>query len=456
MSVVDLVIHNGRVVTPSGVLRAGVAVDDGRIVAIAEETHLPENREALDARGMLVLPGGIDPHVHLHPRGYEYRGDFGSNSLAAAAGGTTTFIDFIPPTPESYRTAIPKRLKEAEVSAVDFAFHAVVLNEEHVRDLAWARDQGVVSFKFFMSGLDGVPAVSRGLQLAAFEKLAELEVPAIVHAESDEINRYLQARMKAEGRNDALAHARSRPICSECEAIQAAVEMARWAGNRLHIFHITSREAAELVRNAKGRGLPVTGETCPHYLLLGEEDLPRLGPLLQMTPPIRPRRSGEGLWDLLADGTIDCIVSDHYAPLKHEKGPGFDYIWNIEGGVPGVETRMMLTFNEGVMGGRLSLERWVETCTSRAAEIFGLDNQKGGIVVGKDADLVLWNDDAPFEINPDELKTVTDWTPFEGMKGSGRADTVLVGGRPVMRNGELVAEPGKGVFLPAGGAPALV
>lgn len=456
MGAVDLVIHNGRVVTPSGVLRSGVAVHEGRIVALGEEAHLPEGREILDAAGMWVLPGGVDPHVHLHPRGCEHRGGFASNSLGAAAGGTTTFIDFIPPTKESYRTAIPKRLKEAGSSAVDFAFHAVVLTEEHVRDLAWARDQGVVSFKFFMSRLDGIPAVPRGLQWVAFQELAELGVPAVVHAESDEINSYLEARAKAEGRGDALAHARSRPVGSECEAIQAALEMARWAGNRLHVFHVTCREAAELVRDGKRRGLPVTAETCPHYLLLGEEDLPRLGPFLQVTPPVRPRRRGEGLWALLADGTLDCIVSDHYAPLRREKQPGFDSIWGVEAGVPGVETRMCLTFSEGVLAGRLSLERWVGACATRAAEIFGLDGRKGALSVGKDADLVLWDGDAPFEIHPGRLQTATDWTPFEGVKGRGKADTVLVRGRPVVRRGGLAAEPGQGAFVPAGRAPALV
>ncbi|MBI4277880.1 MAG: dihydroorotase, partial [Armatimonadetes bacterium] len=383
----DLVIKNGTLVPGGGMeLRgAGVVVQGERIVAICATEEIPEAKWVIDAAGKFVVPGLIDTHVHTRAPGYEYKEDFETCSAAAAAGGITTILAMFnvkPPTTSAEGCANLAAHGNAH-SLVNFNMYGLI-TDRNLGEIARMADLGISSFKFLMGykyepGAEDISAPADGPMLNAMRLIAEAGLPVAVHAENDEILLHRRQRLKAEGRRDPATHLEARPNIAEEEAVSRLILYSRRAGSRLHILHLSGREGAWLIRQAQREGLPITAETCPHYLFLtSEEHVAKHGTLAKINPPIRTITDQETLWECVRDGSIDVIGTDHAPQTDEEKmlrSPHAD-MWAALSGFAGVETNIPLMLT-AVNDGRLTLPRLVEICSTNAARIFGLYPERG-------------------------------------------------------------------------------
>src|SRR5437762_7320391 len=312
MITADLVIRSGLVVCPDSVIEASVAIKDGRVIAVGDDTIMPRAAETLDARGLHVLPGAIDDHVHFRDPGYPHKEDFASGTAAAAFGGVTTVFDMpntIPPTGTPDILAAKHRIA-AEKAHVDFGLYGLLGEDtiEHVPALATS----VIGFKCYMGNTFGkIPSPSTGAMLEAFEAVARTGKRISLHAETNSIMERRETRLRAAGRTDPLAHLASRPAVVAIEAVSRAAILAEWTGARIHILHISSADELRPLREAKLRGVDITGETCPHYRRFDEQAYADHRSVIRVNPPVRERHHQDGLWQGLYDGTIDMIATDH-------------------------------------------------------------------------------------------------------------------------------------------------
>ena len=343
----DLVIHNGTIVSPDAATVGSVAIKDGRVLAVGAAEAMPPARETLDATGLHVLPGAIDVHVHFRDPGYPDKEDWASGTAAAAFGGVTTVFD-MPNTDSADRHGGgPGRRNmrsPPRKACVDFGLYGL-LGEDTIAHVPALVEGGVIGFKLYMGNTFGnIPSPSTGAMLEAFEVVAPTGKRISLHAETNSIMERRQERLAAAGRRDPLAHIASRPAVVAVEAVSRAAILAEWTGARIHILHISSAEELRPLREAKARGVDITGETCPHYLLLSADDYHDLAGIIRVNPPVREARNQEPLWAALADGTIDLIATDH-APHTPEEKTRND-IWAVDCGFPGVETQMPLMLTE--------------------------------------------------------------------------------------------------------------
>ena len=433
----DLVIRNGTVVSQDAAFPASVAIKGGRILAVGADEAMPAARETLDASGLHVLPGAIDVHVHFRDPGYPDKEDFASGTAAAAFGGVTTVFDMpntIPPTGTAEILAAKQAMAAARAH-VDFGLYGLLGEDtiEHVPDLVKG---GVIGFKLYMGNTFGkIPSPSTGAMLEAFEVVAPTGKRISLHAETNSIMERRQERLTAAGRRDPLAHIASRPAVVAVEAVSRAAILSEWTGARIHILHISSAEELRPLREAKARGVDITGETCPHYLLLSADDYHTMAGIIRVNPPVRERRNQEPLWDALNDGTIDLIATDH-APHTPEEKTRND-IWAVDCGFPGVETQMPLMLNE-VNNGRMSISDYVRKSAFNPARIFGLYPHKGAISPGSDADLALVDLARDHVIADAALQSRSKISPWNGRRIKGLPLHTLVRGRFVMKNRTLV------------------
>src|SRR6202453_2799972 len=354
----DLVINGGILVSPDAEVRASIAIKDGKIHAIGVPEAMPAATETLDATGMHVLPGAIDVHVHFRDPGYPHKEDFGSGTAAAAFGGVTTVFDMpnTLPTIATAETLAAKHRIASEKAYVDYGLYSV-LGEESLEHIPSLVEGGIIGFKCYMGNTFGrIPSPSTGAMLELFELVAPTGKRISLHAETNSIMERRESRLRASGRTEAIAHLAARPAVVAVEAVARAAILAEWTGARIHVLHISSAAELRPLTEAKARGVDITGETCPHYLLLSEEDYARLGGVIRVNPPVREKRNQEPLWDALTDGTIDLIATDH-APHTPEEKTRND-IWAVDCGFPGVETQMPLMLNE-VNNGRMSISDYV-------------------------------------------------------------------------------------------------
>jgi dihydroorotase len=450
----DLVVRGGRIVSPWGAFVGGLAVHDGVIVAVAEDHGLPSGQEIIDAGGRYVLPGVIDCHVHIREPGYEYKEDWRSGTAAAACGGVTTVFDMpntLPPTAdaESFRA---KDARASRSAYVDYGIYGLV-GQDNIHHLEKLADLGVIGFKCYMGETTGkIPPPDDGTMLEAFGIVGRLGMRVAVHAENDPILQHLVRRLKAAGRTDPLAHVESRPDVCAIEAVGRAIAVAEAAKARLHILHESCRDTLPIIRSAKARGTDVTAETCPHYLLLKAEDMARLGPILRVNPPVRFAGHAEALWQGLADGTLDMLATDHAPHTPEEKTR--PNIWEGHSGFPGVETAVPLMLTE-VNRGRMTIERYVEWSSAAPARAWGLYPRKGALQVGSDADIVIVDMEGEREIRGGDLHSKSKITPFEGMRVRGVPVCTIVRGRIVMRDGQVVGQPGWGRRVTPARFPAM-
>ena len=433
---VDLIIHGGKVVSDQSVIEASVAIRGETIVAVGADDAMPPAQARFDATGLHVLPGAIDSHVHFRDPGYAHKEDWGSGSAAAACGGVTTVFD-MPNTnpPTGSLEALALKQNNAAVSHVDYGIYGL-LDEDNIDQLEALIDAGVTGFKCFMGNTFGnLPAPSDGAILEGFEILARRGVRCTVHAENPSIMARRQARMEQAGRADRHAHLAARPEVCEIEAIGRAITFAEWTGARLHIAHHSAADSLYLLRDAKRRGVDVTAETCPQYLLLNTADLTRLGSVLRVNPPIRDERHNAPLWDALVEGVLDMIATDHAPHATDEKTR--DRIWNCDCGFPGVETQMSLMLTE-INKGRAAITDYVRWSAVNPAKAWGLYGVKGVIQPGAHADFALVDLQREAVIANERLHSRSKLTPWNARPVKGVPVHTLVRGRFVMRDRELV------------------
>jgi dihydropyrimidinase len=439
----DLVIRNGRLLTPAIDAVADLAVEGEKVAAIG--TGLHGTRE-LDASGMYVLPGAIDGHVHMRTerKDFVYADTFTTGSIAAAFGGVTTMVDQAQIEPGlDLHTGVDKRLAEAEgQSLIDYSLHVNLREDslERVAEIPSVAAGGFPSWKFFMY----YPGwrVPDGIIFSAMQQVASFGGLSIVHAESEWIIDELLRQNAEVGRTSRIDSVHAHPAASEGEATHRALAMARVAGSRCLIFHMTCLEGIRELAAARARGQEVYGEVCPQYLLFGEEALedPYKGPSFDVSPPLRTEEHREALWAALGDGTIDVVSTDH-GPRRSqldEHGNRF-----IPPPASGIETRLALMHTYGVRAGRLSLARWVDACCTRPAHVCRLPG-KGDLVPGYDADIVLFDPERELTYSTEVLHSDIDHATYEGFTVRGLPVTTIGRGEVLVHEGELVAEPGRG------------
>lgn len=445
----DIVVKNGTIVTRSATYKADIGIKGDRISAIGEDLS---GKKVIDATDKLVTPGALDTHVHLEmPIGkYTSTDDFYTGTKAAAVGGTTTFIDFVEPKPEQNMvSALGDRKALADnKSIIDFGFHMTIGPNEigKLDQVESAYQAGCRSFKIYMAyGLK----LNDGEILQAIEAIGEAGGLPVVHAENwDVIQTLIDKNIKA-GNTSPHFHPRSRPAIMEAEATGRVVDIATYLGVPVHIFHVSCPEAAERIIDARMKGLPVTGETCPQYLFLTHDEYDKdgvKGALPVCSPPIRGKDAQDGLWEMIARDGLHTISTDHCPFTCAEKKTGLGSFNTIPGGVPSIEMRFPAMYSKGVRDGLISLNQWVDLCCAAPAELFGLE-KKGDIQVGKDADIVIFDPERKFKVTAENLEECADWTPYEGLEITGWPEMTISRGEIIAEDGKVVCDKGRGKFL---------
>jgi dihydroorotase len=432
----DLVIKDGVIVTDRTEFKGSIAIKDERIWAIGEAEAMPPAREVLDAAGMHVLPGAIDAHVHFREPGYTHKETWKTGTASAAMGGVTTVFE-MPNTkpPTGTLEALNIKLEAAKKAHVDYGIYGL-LGEENLDHLEELMDGGVAAFKCFMGNTFGnLPAPSTGAMLEGFERIAARGLRIALHAENASIMKRRQLQLQAIGRKDPLAHLAARPPVVAAEAVSRAAVLADWTGARIHVLHVSSGTELGPLRDAKARGVDITAETCPHYLLLDERAYTDVQSLIRVNPPVREKAHQTMLWEAVLDGTIDMIATDHAPHTAAEK---FNTdIWCADCGFTGVETQMPLMLTQ-VAAGRMSLQHYVRMTATAPALAFGLYPRKGVLQPGADADIVVVDLKREHVIKAEQLQSIGRCTPFEDSIVHGLPIHTLVRGRFVMKDRELV------------------
>ena len=434
----DLVINNGTVVSAESTMNASVAIKDGAILAVGAADAMPRSRETLDAKGLHLLPGVIDVHVHFRDPGYPQKEDFASGTIAAAFGGVTTVFDMpnTIPTVENPETLAAKHAMAAEKAHVDYGLYAV-LGESSLAHVPELVAGGVIGFKLYMGNTFGrIPTPSTGVMLEAFEVVAPTGKRISLHAETNSVMERREAKLRQAGHVEPLAHLHSRPEVVAIEAVSRAAILAEWTGARAHVLHISSAGELRPLAEAKARGVDITGETCPHYLMLSTEDYARCGGVIRVNPPVREPRNQEPLWAALIDGTVDIIATDH-APHSFEEKTRND-IWTVDCGFAGVETQMPLMLT-AIAQGRGSICDYVRWSAANPAKLWGLYPCKGVIQAGADADIAIVDLNRRWTIKDGETHSTAKVTPWDGRDVRGLPLHTIVRGRFVMKDRVLQA-----------------
>jgi allantoinase len=436
----DLVVRGGSVVTPDGVAVADVAVSDGVISAVGP--NLDSAPREIDASGLHVLPGGIDPHVHFNQPGHTDWETIANGSAALAAGGYTAFVDMplnsLPVTIDG--EAFDLKLAAASASSmVDFGLWGGLVpgNLDRLEDL---QARGACGFKAFMcpSGLHEFPACDTRTLRAGMQRIASLGSILLLHAEDAETVEMLGREAVTHGMTGARDFVRSRPASAELDAISRAISLAEETGCAVHIVHVSTAQGMRWIRQAQTAGVNVSGETCPHYLLYTEDDLERLGGLGKCAPPLRTSEDREGLWVMLADGSLPMVVSDH-SPSSPELKQGDDF-FKLWGGISGCQSTRQLLLEQAHLRS-IDVTVIAAATATNVARRFGLA-RKGEVAVGFDADLWLADLSAESVVRREDLLYRHAFSAHEGQAIRGRTVMTLVRGRPVFADGRHVSGPG--------------
>jgi dihydropyrimidinase len=457
-----ILIQGGTVVGAAGSVVADVLVEGETIAAVGAGINVA-GHTLVDARGMLVLPGGVDVHTHLDMPfgGTVSADDYEWGTRAAAVGGTTTVIDFAlqamgRPMTEAYATW---RAKAEGKACIDYGLHMAVtdLGPED----AWLDDvdamvaEGITSFKIFMA-YPNVLMVDDRTIYKLMERTRKLGALVCVHAENGTVIDAIVQEALAAGRTGPLNHALTRPVVAEAEAVHRVVALSELAGGAsVYIVHVSCEEAMREVAAARARGLPVMGETCTQYLVLSiEDDMGKAGfedAKYVFTPPLREKKNQGPLWEAVKEDVLQVVSTDH-CPFRFadQKTLGVGDFTKIPNGGPGVENRMQLIYDRGVNAGRMTVERFVEVTAEAPAKIFGMYPKKGVVAVGSDADLLIWDPEARYTITAATQNMHTDYSIFEGFEVKGNARQVYARGECIVDAGKFIGRVGRGQYLRRG------
>lgn len=434
----ELVVENGRFeeITPAG--GATAAGDE----------------QWIDLEGALVLPGAIDGHVHFDDPGYTHRETFATGTRAAAAGGVTCVADMpctsVPPITRVDALAAKLRVIQPKAH-VDFVlWGGVSANSMDLSswrdDLSGLADAGVGAIKvYLLSAMDSFRDLTPAAMNEVLSQTHRLGIPVGVHAEDRELVERLTSRAHEAGEDSLAAYAATRPTAAEAAAVAASIDACRATGARLHIVHLGSAKALDLVCAARREGTPISAETCPHFLEFTADDFERLGSVLKTAPVVKEAGDRERLWQSLADGDVSFVASDHAAaawPEEKETGS----IWSDYAGVPGVELLLPYLFDRGVRTQRISLQRLTEVVAGEPARFFGVEHRKGALRPGCDADFVVFDEGRRWTVRASELHNLNRYTPLEGAELTGRVVATYLRGEPVYRR----APDGSEEFAPEG------
>ncbi|GAB1158067.1 dihydropyrimidinase [Paenibacillus illinoisensis] len=450
-------IQNGVLVTAADTFEADILIENGKITQIGMGMVADDRTEIVDASGCYVIPGGIDPHTHLDMPfgGTVTADDFATGTAAAAYGGTTTILDFCltqkgKPLTESLKEWHAKAKGKA---AIDYGFHLMIgeMNDQVLEELPQViEEEGVSSFKVFMAYKNQFQA-DDGILYQTLQKAKEYGALVMVHAENGDVIDLLVRQALAEGRTEPIHHALTRPSILEGEATGRAARLAALADSQLYVVHVTCAEAVEQIARMRDMGYRIWGETCPQYLTLDQSimDQPDFeGAKYVWSPPLREASHQEVLWNALKSGQLQTIGSDHCSfNFKGQKDLGKNDFSKIPNGGPVIEDRLSILYSEGVAKGRISLNQWVDLCSTRASKLFGMFPQKGTLAVGTDADIVIFDPSISREISASTHHMNVDYSAFEGMQVQGCPVTVLCRGEYVIKDRQFAGAAGSGQYV---------
>lgn len=462
----DLIIKNGTLVTGENLYTADVAVKDGKYAAFLESSDEISAERVIDAKGMLVFPGIIDCHAHLNEPGFEYREDFETGTRAAAVAGCTCLIDMPLNNDPALtdRKAFEKKLeKVSRHSYIDFALWGGIVGDyqgdgmqtgNNLQKLEELRECKVAAFKAFTCpNGDLFPSVNMGEARKALEILKPYQAVCGFHCEEygQVLARTAERRNKEGGREEKIRYfLEAHDVWTEYMSVQNIITLVRATGGRAHICHVSHPMAAELIKSAIQEGLPVTAETCPHYLGMTEADVLKKGAPAKCTPPLRRAEDVQLLWNYVLDGTLSCVGSDHSPAADYEKDNEKLDIWNAWGGLNSIQYFLPYMYELAVNQRGLSPTLISRVMSYHPAKIFGLYGRKGGFEIGFDADFVIFDPDRKWECHQKELYTKGHITCFDGEKGTGSAVYTIVRGNVVAKNGKYIeAAKGSGIYIPA-------
>jgi len=452
----DIVIHSGTIATADYVAKGDIGIRDGRIAALAERIEGGARR--IDAGGRIVVPGGIEAHAHIAQEssgGVMGADDYLSGSISAAFGGNSSFIPFAAQhRGQSVDEVIAAYDARGARSVLDYSYHLIISDPrpEVLEDqLPRAFARGITSFKVFMTY--DLMNLGDGGMLDILTVAREHGAITMVHAENNDMVKWMNRKLAAKGLTAPKYHAISRPELAEEEAINRAIQLAKLVDAPLFIVHVSTEGGAEIVRREKFRGAKLFAETCPSYLALTRDDLDRPGmegAKFICSPPLRDAQTAQALWHHVAMGTFESVSSDH-APYRFDatgkflNGHDIPYP-KIANGMPGIAARLPYLFSEGVMKGRITLEQFVALSSTNAARTFGCAT-KGRLAPGMDADIAIWDPEACYKVTLADQHDNMDYTPYEGMALQGRPDLVMNRGAVIVENGQLQAREGQGRFF---------
>src|ERR1700726_3727892 len=457
----DLAIRGGTITTASDTFRGDVGVRAGRIVAGAD--RIDGAAREIDASGLIVMPGGIDSHVHLSQHAFggpKMADDFLTGTRSAIAGGNTTVLPFaLQPRGTSLRTSVMEYHKEADGKCLaDYGFHLIITDPTPSvlgQELPALVEDGYTSFKVFMT-YDDLVLNDRQL-LEVFECARGCRALVMVHCEGYDAIRFMTERLERAGKTAPYYHAVSRPQSVEREATHRAISHAELTDVPIMIVHVSGSEPMEQIRWAQHKGLKIYGETCPQYVALTANDLKGLnmdetGGKYVCSPPPRDEASWEAIWEGIRTGVFQTFSSDHcpftYGSVQGKLNPKArtSFRW-VPNGIPGVETRLQILFSKGVVEGRITLNEFVALTSTNHAKMYGLYPRKGSIAPGCDADIVLWDPNRKEIIRQELRHHGADYTPYEGLAVTGWPVLTVLRGKVVMEEGKILGAPGDGSFL---------
>jgi dihydroorotase (multifunctional complex type) len=431
-------LRNVKLYWQGDVVEGNVLIADGAVKAVSKREFTAET--IVDGEGFLAIPGGIDLHAHIYDPEHTDHEDWASGSLAALYGGVTTLIDM--PLRVSVDNLEVLKLKISEAARSSYVNYGVTggfINERNyqcIRDLV---EHGVITFKFFTCRPFTIrdEAIPRALKL-----IADHNAIAVFHAEDESLIDFREESQRA--RSDPVAYHESRSGYAEASAIMKACYYAAETGARVHIAHLSSKEGVEALRFLKQRGVRVTAEVTPHHLYFTKRDAEKLGNLVKVAPTLKGAEDREELWRGLSEGVIDTLASDNApAPLDKKQGD----VWSAWSGVPSLEVMIPLLYTLGFLQGRLSLKRLIEVVAENPAKILGVYPVKGSLSVGSHADIVVLDTRRSRVISARSHHHKVEWNPWEGVELRGVPYHVFVNGHVIVEKGELVGEPGKGIYI---------
>ncbi|MCO5145658.1 MAG: dihydropyrimidinase [Aquamicrobium sp.] len=457
MTAADCVVRNARIATATDLFTADIAIRDGRISALG--TDLPRGEEEIDATGMLVLPGGIDSHCHFDQQresGAGFTDDFETATTAAAFGGNTCVMGFVPQFKgHGIKDLVADYHERGRKALIDYSVHMYIADPSPAvvdDELPGLMRAGHRSLKIFMAYASSMISDYQILKVLTVAK--ENGGLVVVHAENNDMIRWMTERLEKEGKTSTACHALAKPAIVEREAVSRMIALAELADQPIQIFHVSSAEVVEVIRDAQARGVKVYAETCPQYLAFTAADLDGAdGARYLCSPALRSASDQDALWQAIRANVIGVVSSDH-APFRIDdssgKGGGTHGLpfSKIPNGMPGIETRLPYLFSEGVGKGRISLQQFVAVTATNPAKLFGLYPRKGSIAVGMDADLTIWNPSLTRRVAYANLHDRSGYSPFEGMTLTGWPIRTIVRGRTITAGDMREGAPGWGKFLP--------